>query len=326
VESNALKHGISFLKMLGIYSLKGHTESVISIAEKDQQSAEIRLAAAEAVVGLGQEKRMLPLLARFIIHPSLTKSQKTQAIDLVARMRIHDAGRTLANAFTSADAQLQNELALALCRTSAGSEALLQEIVAGKASARILQDKKVNERFMLKASDESKGRAGALLESLPPADQELAKKILALRASFLQASASESRGRSVFQKNCAACHRIGSEGATVGPQLDGIGRRGVERLLEDILDPNRNVDAAFSTINIATKEGDIFSGLKVSDDAQAIELVDSQAKKHRIPRNEIEEVKPSRLSPMPSGLARVMKQEEIHDLLAYLLSTSGPTE
>ncbi|MDP6359315.1 MAG: HEAT repeat domain-containing protein, partial [Planctomycetota bacterium] len=101
VESNALKHGISFLKMLGIYSLKGHTESVISIAEKDQQSAEIRLAAAEAVVGLGQEKRMLPLLARFIIHPSLTKSQKTQAIDLVARMRIHDAGRTLANAFTS---------------------------------------------------------------------------------------------------------------------------------------------------------------------------------------------------------------------------------
>jgi len=169
--------------------------------------------------------------------------------------------------------------------------------------------------------------SGQRLDREPaPSRQELAKKILVLRDSFLKASASESRGKSVFQKNCAACHSIGSEGATVGPQLDGIGRRGVERLLEDILDPDRNVDAAFSTINIATKEGEIFSGLKVSDDAQAIELVDSQAKKHRIPRNEIEQVKPSRLSPMPSGLAQVMKQEEIHDLLAYLISTSGPTE
>ncbi len=184
VESNALKHGISFLKMLGIYVLKAHTESVISIAEKDQQSAEIRLAAPGATIGLGQEKRALPLLARFINNPALTKSQKTQAIDLVAGMKMHDAGRTLANAFTGADAQLQNLLALALCRTSVGSEALLQEIVAGKASARILQDKKVNERFMLKASAESKRRANALIENLPPAVRNWQRKSLSCVIHF----------------------------------------------------------------------------------------------------------------------------------------------
>jgi putative heme-binding domain-containing protein len=326
VETQVFKQGSSFLKMLGIYALEEYTRPIINIAVDSRQSVEIRLAAAEAGIQLGQGEKILPLLSNFISHPEMATSQKMQAIKLVAGMKTSAAREKLTAAFTSATAELQNVLAMALCQTSEGAESLLQKIAKGEASARILQDKKVNERFMLKATVKSRERATELLKELPPADEQLLQKIRALRDSYLRASASESRGKSVFQKNCAACHRIGSEGATVGPQLDGIGRRGTERLLEDILDPDRNVDAAFGTINITTNEGDIFSGLKASEDAQAIVIVDSQAREHRILLNEIAQIKPSRLSHMPSGFAEVLQKEEIHDLLTYLISGSRSTK
>jgi putative heme-binding domain-containing protein len=322
VENQSLKHGSSFLKMLGVYALGEYTHSVINLAENKQQAVEIRLAAIEASIQFGQAEKILPLLSDFISHPELAIHQKAQAIELVAEMKTSAAREKLAAAFISATADLQNVLAMALCQTSEGIESLLQKITKGEASARILQDKKVNERFMLKATVKSRELATALLKELPPADEQLSKKILAIRDSYPKAASSESRGKLVFQKHCVACHRIGTEGATVGPQLDGIGGRGAERLLEDILDPNRNVDAAFSTINIATNEGDILSGLKTGEDAQEIVIVDSQAREHRIPLNEIAQRKPSRLSPMPSGFAEVLNTEEIHDLLSYLISAS----
>ena len=48
-------------------------------------------------------------------------------------------------------------------------------------------------------------------------------------------------------------------GGLVGPQLDGIGNRGLERLVEDVLDPNRNVDRAFRTHLLTLKNGDVIT-------------------------------------------------------------------
>ena len=44
-------------------------------------------------------------------------------------------------------------------------------------------------------------------------------------------------GQQVFQTHCVACHQIDGKGGLIGPQLDGIGNRGIARLCEDILDP-----------------------------------------------------------------------------------------
>ena len=62
----------------------------------------------------------------------------------------------------------------------------------------------------------------------------------------------------VFLKNCTTCHQMGGQGALIGPQLDGIGNRGLERLVEDILDPSRNVDPAFFATLYVLKDGRVF--------------------------------------------------------------------
>ena len=62
----------------------------------------------------------------------------------------------------------------------------------------------------------------------------------------------------------------------MGPQLDGIGSRGLDRLLEDIIDPNRNVDQNFRVTNLALQNGQVVSGLLLREEGDVLVLADAQ--------------------------------------------------
>jgi len=105
----------------------------------------------------------------------------------------------------------------------------------------------------------------------------------------------------------------------MGPQLDGIGVRGAERLLEDLLDPNRNVDAAFRTVLITTVKGKVINGLKRREEGGELVLANSEGKEFRIAASDIEEQRPSTLSLMPANLVEMLPAGELYDLLTFLL-------
>ncbi|HEX8199768.1 MAG TPA: c-type cytochrome, partial [Isosphaeraceae bacterium] len=127
-------------------------------------------------------------------------------------------------------------------------------------------------------------------------------------------------GAKVFETRCAVCHQMEGQGARVGPQLDGVGNRGVDRLVEDILDPNRNIDQAFRVTNLALADGQIVSGLLLKEEGDVLVLADAQGKEVRIPKGQIEEQALVPLSPMPGNFADVIPETELRDLLAFLLS------
>ena len=124
----------------------------------------------------------------------------------------------------------------------------------------------------------------------------------------------------MFEKNCALCHRIGDKGAKVGPNLDGVGIRGVERLLEDILDPSRNVDQAFRTTQVVTADGQSLIGLALRDEGNILVLADAQGKEVRVPLDEIDERVISPLSVMPANVPDLVNEEDFVHLIGYLLS------
>jgi len=121
------------------------------------------------------------------------------------------------------------------------------------------------------------------------------------------------------QKTCANCHQLEGKGARVGPQLDGIGSRGLERLLEDVLDPNRNVDQSFRVTNLALQSGQVVSGLLLREEGEVLIVADSQGKEVRVPKTSDEERSTARLSPMPANLADQIALPEFNDLMSYLL-------
>jgi putative heme-binding domain-containing protein len=228
-------------------------------------------------------------------------------------------------AFVGAPGSLEQSLALALAATPDGVDALLDTISAGKAPPRLLQDPPIVERLKPRLDAKRTERIAELTSRLPPADQRTRELVNQRLAKFGTSGASPEKGAALFKTHCSACHKIGDVGQKVGPQLDGIGQRGAERLLEDILDPNRNVDGAFRATVIVTKEGLSITGLKLRDEGQVTVLVDLLGKEQRIAAGDIEESQISPISPMPSNFAEVIPEPDFYHLLAYLLSqTSAP--
>jgi putative heme-binding domain-containing protein len=127
-------------------------------------------------------------------------------------------------------------------------------------------------------------------------------------------------GKALFTKHCANCHQIAGQGTKIGPQLDGLGVRGVERILEDTLDPNRNIDAAFRTTILNLKNGQVVMGLVLREEGEVLVLADNQGKEVRVPKANVEERTLAALSPMPANVLDQIPEADYYHLLAYLLA------
>lgn len=143
------------------------------------------------------------------------------------------------------------------------------------------------------------------------------------RRGFATAARNPEAGLKVFEKHCAICHQVGSKGAKIGPQLDGLANRGLDRILEDLLDPNRSVDQAFRSTALVLKNGQLQSGLLLREEGEVLVLADAQGKEVRIARKEVEERSVSPLSPMPANAIDQIPEADFYDLLMYLLQL-GP--
>jgi putative heme-binding domain-containing protein len=197
-------------------------------------------------------------------------------------------------------------------------------VAAGKASPRLLQERPVELNLTRARVPNLQARVAKLTRGLPPADLRLQELLRRRRAGFLAARTDPALGAKVFEKNCAVCHRISNTGAKVGPQLDGIGIRGLDRLLEDVLDPSRNVDQEFRLTTLTLSNGRIVSGLVLREEGQVVVLADSQGKEVRVPKKEVEERTISQLSPMPANFADQIPPADCYNLLAYLLAQQPP--
>ena len=226
-------------------------------------------------------------------------------------------------ALTNAPTRLQTRFAAALASTAAGAEQLLAAAEAGRIPARLLQDRTLTDRLRASPARDAKNRLAALVKNLPPADAQLQKLIEAKRAEFKPQQASPTRGAEVFTKACIVCHQLAGQGALVGPQLDGIGGRGLERLLEDILDPNRNVDKAFRTTVFVLKDGETVSGLARREEGGAFIYALANGQEARVPKTDVKERRETETSLMPANFHEALTPAELNDLLAFLLGKTG---
>lgn len=133
------------------------------------------------------------------------------------------------------------------------------------------------------------------------------------------AGADVERGQTLFATHCAACHRIAGEGGLIGPQLDGVGSRGLARLAEDILDPNRNVDAHFRLTVLTKKDGSVIGGFVAGESGEVIYLLDAAGQTHRVKKSEVVNTEISAHSLMPAIFGEILKPEEFRDLVGWLL-------
>ena len=151
--------------------------------------------------------------------------------------------------------------------------------------------------------------------SLPSADRA---KVLEKLMPITKQKGDAVAGLVVFKAQCAKCHTHGSEGARIGPDLTGMAVHPKEEILTNIIDPNRSVEANFRMYTVSTLDGLLLNGLLASESRTAIELIDAEAKKHAILRDDIDTLTMSTKSLMPEGFESQITPTQMSDLLAFL--------
>jgi putative heme-binding domain-containing protein len=132
-------------------------------------------------------------------------------------------------------------------------------------------------------------------------------------------------GRKMFAAAaCYACHRFGNAGGMTGPDLTGAGGRySPHDLLDQIINPSKEINEQFAPIIVTKNDGAVLSGVVVNLNGDTVTLntdLSDPDQRVNVDRKQVKSIELSTVSPMPPMLLSMLTKEEILDLLAYTLS------
>ncbi|MBL69783.1 MAG: hypothetical protein CMO74_15290 [Verrucomicrobiales bacterium] len=145
------------------------------------------------------------------------------------------------------------------------------------------------------------------------------------RLDSLPGKASPAAGERIFHHTkiatCGKCHQVNERGIRVGPDLTHIGRgMSRERLLESILQPNKEISPYLRTWVITMDDGKVHSGIAMRRGGNAEVYLGIDGRETRLDKRRIKSKIESNHSLMPTGLALTLTPGELRDLLAFLLT------
>jgi putative heme-binding domain-containing protein len=129
-----------------------------------------------------------------------------------------------------------------------------------------------------------------------------------------------SKGRELFVQKCTACHKVGSTGMEVGPDLSKIGSKFDQSgLLNAILEPSAALAFGYTMVEVKTKDDNSYFGFLVSEGETTV-LRDVSGRQTVIDSKDVVSKKPMATSIMPGGLALGLNEQDLANLTSYLLT------
>jgi putative membrane-bound dehydrogenase-like protein len=134
------------------------------------------------------------------------------------------------------------------------------------------------------------------------------------------ASADRSKGRVIWDQNCAKCHKLFGEGGALGPDLTGAQRTNLHYLLENIIDPSATISKNFQMTVVQLTDGRVINGI-VGEKTERTLAVATPTEKLVLNLDDIDRTRDSNLSLMPEGQLELLSPEQVQDLIGYLMSS-----
>jgi putative membrane-bound dehydrogenase-like protein len=131
-------------------------------------------------------------------------------------------------------------------------------------------------------------------------------------------------GRLQFRQHCAGCHQLEGHGSVLGPSLAGLAPKGIDFILNHVLDPNLEVNPQFFNYVVLRTDGRTSTGVLIEENATSILLQRADNVREALLRSEIQELKNTGQSIMPEGFERSITPVQMNDLVAYLLDAAPP--
>ena len=129
------------------------------------------------------------------------------------------------------------------------------------------------------------------------------------------------RGREVFfgaEASCAKCHTIHGEGGGIGPDLSNLSQRDYASVYRDVTQPSYALNPDHLTYIVLLKDGRTLTGVLRSEGSR-LKVGDTKGNVVEIDRGEVESIKASNISTMPTDLLKPLGAARERDLFAFLL-------
>lgn len=239
---------------------------------------------------------------------------RIKAIGLSSRLNDTDLAPAYLSGFRRSTPAVRRAILDFLLTNTERTKSLLDAIQAEKLAVSELSPNQV-KRLTGHRDAAIKKRSKELLAAAIPADR---REVLEEYQNVLSMNADPDRGKAVFVKNCAACHRIGSEGVNVAPDIADSRTRQPEALLTDILDPNRAIDNNYFSFTVLTSAGQTETGIIETETENSLTLKQPEGKTAVILKSDIEDLKSDGVSLMPVGLEKNIDKQQMADLISFI--------
>jgi putative heme-binding domain-containing protein len=130
------------------------------------------------------------------------------------------------------------------------------------------------------------------------------------------------RGRALFfgeRLKCATCHRLRGEGGNIGPDLSNLVHRDAASVLRDIKEPSATINPDYVAYNVRLRDGGELTGFVRTQTSDSLRIVGSDGKEQLARRDDVSDMRPSAISLMPTALLEGLKDEQIRDLMTFLV-------
>ena len=201
------------------------------------------------------------------------------------------------------------------------AKALLEAVKAKKVPATAItpfqarQIRNLGDEALTKLLTEAWGE----IRDTPEAKKAEFAKFEALLNQETLAKADASKGRMIFMAACSACHKLYGQGGAIAPELTGSDRHNLKYLLENILDPSAVVPADYRVSVFNLKDGRTITGV-IPEQTERTIVVQTPAERLTIERTQIVKQEQLPVSLMPEGLLAALGDENVKNLIAYLMS------
>jgi putative heme-binding domain-containing protein len=225
--------------------------------------------------------------------------------------------------FSRFDAQARQDAVQTLSSRPAWATALLDAVESNRIPRTELSAFTARQLMNL-GNDELTARVNALWGTVRETAADKARLIADYKKRLTPESlarADRSAGRLVYQQTCANCHKLFDSGGAIGPEITGSQRQNLDYLLENLIDPSGAVVRDYQMQIIETKAGRVITGLIVAENKTAV-TIQTVNEKVVVPADEIEDRVTSSVSMMPEGMLQKLSNEQVRDLVAYVIGTT----
>ncbi|CAN5839686.1 hypothetical protein BH24BAC1_BH24BAC1_22010 [soil metagenome] len=131
------------------------------------------------------------------------------------------------------------------------------------------------------------------------------------------------KGKAVFQAKCSSCHRVANEGSDIGPELTVIGKKFDKfGLLDALVNPSAGMAFGYESWLITRKDGTTASGF-LQADGETVVIKGLNGLLYQIKATDIASRKQFATSIMPEPGALGLKEQDLADVTAYLLTLNA---